>query len=123
MIALKILSEVASVLRREGRTITKPKRSKGERAKALCVLGKHSGIRLCVSPQEVESDGSSVFELVAFGAVGRNVDTAERAKVHSAWRDIQRVSEQVVTSLCSSQIVWLTVEELDARAHQESLRR
>jgi hypothetical protein len=49
-IAVKILSEIASILEAEGYKVTKPKRWKRENARALCILGKHFGYRSdCIS--------------------------------------------------------------------------
>lgn len=122
-IAMKILSELVSTIQRQGGfTITKPKRSKNEGVKAQCILGRQSGIDLSVSPQEVEND-RSVFLLVGFGYVGKNDDAAVEVNVCDTWGQIQRVSEQVVADLCSSQIVWLSAEELDARAHQRLVQK
>jgi len=123
LIAMKILSEVAVVLRREDCRITQPKRSKGEDVKAQCILGEQFGIDLFVSPQEVEGDGSA-FELVGFGFVSRDDDTpAAEVAVANAWRKIQAASSQVVKTLCSTHITWLSVEDLDARASRRARGR
>jgi len=124
VVAMKILSELASALQQGGGfTITKPKRSKHEDVKAQCILSKRSGIDLYVSPQEIESDGSSVYQFGGFGFVGRNDDAAVEVNVCNAWADIQKISEKVVANSYSSQIIWLTEEQLDARAHQELSQR
>ncbi|WP_162179900.1 hypothetical protein [Bryobacter aggregatus] len=121
LIALRILSEISRVLQeRGGFTITKPKRSRGEAAKAQCILREHLGIDLFVSAHEKANDGSTVFQLTAFGYMGKDIDMSEGAKVCLAWERIQPLIQQIVTRLGFSQMRWLTAEEIDARAHEES---
>ncbi|WP_031498114.1 hypothetical protein [Bryobacter aggregatus] len=124
LIALRILSNISDVLQESGGlSITKPKGSGREAAKVQCILEKRLGFDLYVSAQEIANDGSTVFQLSAFGYMGKDDDMSEAARVDLAWGQIQPLMEQVVTKLGFSQITWLTAEERDARAHQELLRR
>lgn len=138
VVALNILSELASAVQREERItirVVKPrlwKRLLGrltmpfnnqDDVKAQCIVTENSGIDLYLSPQEIEEDGSSVFQWVAFGYVHAGGDAAAGATVRDTWQQIQKVSEKVVANFCSSKIVWLTEEELDARVRLEGTRR
>jgi hypothetical protein len=116
-LAMTILSEMATILQKDGLKITKPKRAKHEDAKGQCLLGADLGIDIYVSPQEIEQD-CSVFLLCGFGFAGKNCgsDDAELS-VMNAWKRIQNVAEQVVWRLHSTRITWMTIEELDARKH------